>query len=129
MVAYLSPEWIDAVRDAASNDEALATASAETELVLQQVVTDTPYGEVAYFITFDRGEVYVQSGVASSSDVAFTQDHRTALEVHAGEMNALEAFQQGRISISGDVTKLTANQAAIAALDAAFQQVQEQTEY
>lgn len=129
MVTYLSPEWIDAVRDAAANDVDLAAASTDTELVLQQVVTDTPFGEVAYFITFDDGDVYVQAGVASASDVAFTQDHRTALEVHAGDMNALEAFQQGRISIKGDVTKLTANQAAIAALDQAFQRVSEHTEY
>jgi putative sterol carrier protein len=129
VVTYLSPEWIDAVREAVLHDDDLSKATADTELVLQQLVTETPFGDVGYFITFDRGDVYVQSGVASTYDVSFHQDHRTALEVHAGELNVLEAFQQGRIAIKGDVTKLTANQSAIAALDRAFSSVKRHTEY
>ncbi|MCB0991694.1 MAG: SCP2 sterol-binding domain-containing protein [Acidimicrobiales bacterium] len=126
---YLSSEWLDAVRAAVSTDAELAEAAADTELVLQQVVTGTPFGEVAYFITFDRGEVYVQAGVASSSDVAFTQDYETAVAVHEGRSNALEAFQSGRISIKGEVAKLTANQGVIGRLDSAFSAVNSSVEF
>ncbi|NOX29784.1 MAG: SCP2 sterol-binding domain-containing protein [Actinobacteria bacterium] len=129
MVKYLSSEWLDEVRAAMDADRTLAVETAETELVLQQVVTGAPNGDVAYFITFDNGTVHVQSGVASQSDVAFTQDYKTALEVHLGTLNALMAFQEGRISIKGDVTALTANQAAIGALDQAFRAVKNQTTY
>lgn len=126
---YLSSEWLDAVRAAVSDDSELAESAAQTELVLQQVVTDTPFGEVAYFITFDNGEVFVQAGVASTSDVAFTQDYETAVAVHEGRSNALEAFQSGRISIKGEVTKLTENQAVIAKLDGAFSSVNSEVEF
>ncbi|MCP3935274.1 MAG: SCP2 sterol-binding domain-containing protein [Actinomycetia bacterium] len=126
---YLSTDWIDAVRDAVASDEQLAAVAAETELILQQVVTDTPFGEVGYFITFDLGRVYVQAGVASTSDVAFTQDYETAIAVHEGRSSALEAFQTGRISIEGEIIKLRDNRAAIAELDRSFTRVNETIEY
>ncbi|HEC08824.1 MAG TPA: SCP2 sterol-binding domain-containing protein [Acidimicrobiales bacterium] len=129
MADYLSSEWIDALRAAARADEELARAAAEVELVLQQHVTDTPEGTVSYYVTFDRGEVFVQAGEVAEPDVAFVQDYATATAVARGELNALEALQKGKISIHGDARALTRNQQVLAALDHSFSQVRTETTY
>ncbi len=129
MVEYLSTDWIDALREAARADEALARAAAEVELTLQQHVTDTPAGTVSYYVTFDRGEVYVQAGEVTEPDVAFVQDYATASAVAQGTLNALEALQKGRITIHGDARALTRNQEVLAALDRSFTRVREQTTF
>ncbi len=129
MADYLSSEWIDALRAAARADEELARAAAEVELVLQQHVTDTPEGTVSYYVTFDRGEVFVQAGEVAEPDVAFVQDYATATAVARGELNALEALQKGKISIHGDARALTRNQQVLAALDRSFSQVRAETTY
>ncbi len=129
MVEYLSTEWIDALREAAGTDEDLARAAAEVELVLQQHVTDTPDGTISYYITFDRGQVFVQAGEVAEPDVAFVQDLATAVAVARGELNALEALQGGKIAIHGDARTLTRNQEVLAALDRSFTRVRENTTY
>ncbi len=84
---------------------------------------------MSYYVTFDRGEVFVQAGEVAEPDVAFVQDYATATAVARGELNALEALQKGKISIHGDARALTRNQGVLAALDRSFSQVRAETTY
>ncbi|MEM9608760.1 MAG: SCP2 sterol-binding domain-containing protein [Actinomycetota bacterium] len=129
MVTYLSTEWLDRVRELATVDEALSAASQGVELTLQQVVTDTPHGDVRYYVTFDDGDVYVQAGDVTEPDVTFTQDYRTAVGVATGELGALDALRDGRVVLTGDPTALQDRAAVLGALDTVFGQVREETTY
>ncbi|MEM9037130.1 MAG: SCP2 sterol-binding domain-containing protein [Actinomycetota bacterium] len=129
MVTYLSTEWLDRVRELATVDEALSAASHGVELTLQQVVTDTPHGDVRYYVTFDDGDVYVQAGDVTEPDVTFTQDYRTAVGVATGELGALDALRDGRVVLTGDPTALQDRAAVLGALDTVFGQVREETTY
>lgn len=129
MVTYLSTEWIDRLRSAALGDDALRAASAGVELTLQQVVTSAPGGDVAYYVTFDDGEIYVQAGAVRDPSVTFTQDYRTAVGVARGELNALDALRDGRVLLTGDPTILQEQTEALTALDAVFSAVRTETEY
>ena len=129
MVTYLSTEWIDRLRDAAASDADLRAAVEGVELSLQQVVTDAPSGDVAYYVTFDDGDVYVQAGSVRDPDVTFTQDYGTAVGVARGELSALDALRDGRVMLTGDPTALQDRADALAALDAVFAEVRAETEY
>lgn len=129
MLTYLSTEWIDRLRERASGDEALREATAGVELTLQQVVTDTPHGDVRYYVTFDDGDVYVQAGEVADPDVTFTQDYRTAVGVATGELGALDAMRDGRVVLTGDPTALQDRTSAMGALDTVFAEVRAETTY
>lgn len=129
MLQYLSPEWIDALRQAATNSTELAEASAEIELTLQQIVAETPSGDGSYYITFDKGTTYVQAGEVKSPDVTFAQGYQTARSVALGEINALDAFREGHISLKGDPTLLQTHRDVFAALESVFAEFRDQTEY
>lgn len=129
MVTYLSTEWLDRVRELATVDEALSAASQGVELTLQQVVTDTPHGDVRYYVTFDDGDVYVQAGDVTEPDVTFTQDYQTAVGVATGKLGALDALRDGRVVLTGDPTALQDRAAVLGALDTVFGQVREETTY
>jgi len=129
MARYLSLEWIDDLQRAAERSPHLGQAAEGVAMVLQQHVTGGPDGEIAYHVTIDHGVVHVQPGVTDAADVAFTQDYATARQVAAGELDALQAFQDGRVAVRGDVRRLTEAQPALAALDEAFADVRRDTTY
>ena len=129
MARFLSPEWIDGVATAAAGSPALAAATAQVQLTVQQVVTGTPDGEVHYFIRVDRGTVEVAPGDAPSPDVTFTQDWPTACAMSTGELGAQEAFMHGRLQVQGDTALLMRHQQAFADLDDAFAEVRARTTY
>ncbi len=129
MLKYLSPDWIDALREGAVNSPGLAEACADVELTLQEKITGTADGTSCYYITFDHGTVYVQAGEAHHADVTFEQDYKTARAVALGEQNALEAIREGEISLSGDPTLLQERQDVMSALNVVFADVRERTEY
>lgn len=129
MVAYLSTEWIDRLREVAAGDEDLRRAAADGSVTLQQVVTGSPRGDVSYYVTLDGGDVFVQAGTAREADVTFRQDYRTAVGVATGELNALDAVRDGRVVLTGDPTVLGEHVEAFKALDAVFAEVRRATTY
>ncbi len=129
MPRFLSPEWIAEVDRAAAADGSLAAATADVRLVVQQVVTDTPDGEVRYHVDVDHGSVRVRPGDAAAADVTFRQDWQTAVAMSTGEVPAQHAFVQGRLRVDGDVQALVRHQGAFADLDAAFDDVRARTTY
>jgi putative sterol carrier protein len=121
MAEFLSKPWIDEVCAAlsASDDRSLG----DVELTLQQVVTDAPGGEVAYWLTFDRGNVSGDLGRAGDADVTFAMDHSTALALAKAELNHQAAFMQGMLTVTGNMGKLLKQQAALTVLGPAMASV------
>lgn len=129
MARYLSPEWFEEINAAAAAVADLSDATAGLRLVIQQVVTDGPDGDVRYAVRLEQGRVTVVPGEAADADVTVTEDHATATAVARGELAAPAAFMTGRIRVTGDTTVLLDAQPALYRLDAVFAGVRERTTY
>lgn len=128
MVRFLSAEWVAALDEAARRDERLAALPPDVDLVVEQVVTGTPDGDVTYHVTLGSGTATVQAGPAPSPTVRFTQDLATALDIASGRGSAQRAFMTGKLRVGGDLRVLLDHGEALAQLDDAFAAVRAQTD-
>ncbi len=121
MPEFLSKAWIDELctKLSTSDDPTLR----EVDLTLQQIVTDAPGGLVAYWLTFDRGDVSGEIGRAEAADVTFEMDQATALALAGAELNHQAAFMQGMLKVTGNMGKLLQNQAALRTLAPAMSSI------
>ena len=129
MPRFLSPEWIEEASAAAAASPELAEATAGVHLVVQQVVTGGPEGEVRYVVSLSDGQARVRAGEAAGADVAFATDWDTAVAVATGRSSAQDAFTSGRLTVRGDVTALLRHGRAFDGLDAVFAGLRERTTY
>ena len=130
MLDFLSTDWLDALDEAArANRVALQADDAGSRLVIQQVITDRPGGDVAYCIRFDNGDIGVRSGRATDPTLSFTTDYGTARAIARGDESAQAAFIQGRLRVGGDVRALVRHAELLARLDAVFAPVRDETTY
>jgi SCP-2 sterol transfer family len=110
---FLSDEWFAAA--AALVDEHGAEGPQSVDLVMNIIVTDTPFGEDRHLhLTTRSGSGSVGSGLSDDADATITADYETAKEVFAsGKPDAaIELFMAGRVRIQGDLAKLLAAQAS-----------------
>jgi putative sterol carrier protein len=119
-LAYLSPEWIEAL------DASLASSvfAPEARLVVQHVV-----GDRTYHVAVAHGRARVAAGRADEPTVTFTQDRETAIQIAQGRLSAQQAFMTGRMTVRGDLPALAGSQDLLAELDRAFASVREHTEF
>jgi putative sterol carrier protein len=129
MPRYLTPEWLDAAQRAVEADQHLAAATADVRLTVQQLVTDGPDGDVAYFVAIDRGAVRVGKGEAPAATVTFIQDWDTAAAIGRGVLSAQGAFMTGRIRVRGDLPELVEHGNLFGAVDDVFAELRAQTTY
>jgi len=127
-VRYLSDEWITAVAQQLALDDSINALAPRHTVVITQLVTGTPLGDVSYHFSCREGNLSFGKG-AVPSDVTFTQSYDTAVGVATGKVNAAEAFINGLVRFSGDHQKVIDAQPLFAALDAVFARVRETTEY
>jgi putative sterol carrier protein len=120
MARFLSSAWVEELDAAVRDDDRVRRATAGTRLVVGQVVTGTPEGDVRYAIHVDDGTVRVREGDLDAADVTFTQDHPTALAIASGQLPAQQAFMEGRLRVSGDLALLMAHADTLAELDEAL---------
>ena len=128
VIAYLSDAWIDAL-DAAL--DASNTLAALAPLVLEQVVENTPRGEVRYRLTIDADGAHARRSQsdASAPDLRITTDHATAVAIAQGRENAQTALAGGRLRIGGSIEVLIARADLWNALDDATAQLRADTSY
>jgi putative sterol carrier protein len=128
VIAYLSAEWIDAL-DAALGESSAVRALAP--VVVEQVVTGTPNGEVRYRISVDatRARVAAADAADAEPDLRFTTDYPTAVAIASGRENAQTALAAGRLRIGGDVEVLTSRAEAWSALTDAAAALRANTRY
>jgi len=117
---FLSDEWMDAIE--ALRAEAPEPPAATKDLVLNLVVTDTPFGEREAHMAGGQFE----RGLHDSAPTKLTVPYEVAKSVFiAGDQQAaMQAFMSGKIKVEGDMSKLMAMQAGGAPTpeQAAFQE-------
>jgi hypothetical protein len=128
-VRYLSLDWIDELTRVVADDDALRALADEHEIGVTQVVSDGPEGDVTYHLQVGAGVASFGPGAAEPEHVRMEQTWDTAVAVATGELNAQEAFVNGRIRLFGDQQRLLSAQPVFGALDAVFTDVRERTDY
>ena len=106
-VKFLSDEWAQEVTNALNSSEEFQSAASGQQVKLQQVVQNTPDGgEQKYYFTLEDGKVQVGLGDLTDAEATLTQDYDTAVAITKQELNAQNAFMQGKLKISGNMMKL-----------------------
>ena len=103
---FLSDEWFTAVTELM--DAHGAETPAHQNMVMNLVVTDTPWGEREMHMGARDGKGEMGQGLMDGADVTLTTDFGTAKEVFiSGNQQAgMQAFMSGKVKVQGDMTKL-----------------------
>jgi len=103
---FLSDEWFISVT--ALMVEHGADAPSTTSMMLNMVVTDTPWGERLMYMGAIEGKAEMGQGHSEVADVTLTTDYATAKDVFvSGNQQAgMQAFMAGKVKVQGDMTKL-----------------------
>jgi hypothetical protein len=130
-VRYLSLDWLAELERVVDRDDDLRRLAAQPghEIGLTQVVTAGPEGDVTYHLQVADGQARFGAGPAEPEHVRMEQSWDTAVAVATDQLNAQQAFVDGRIRLYGDQQRLLAAQPVFGALDAVFTEVRERTEY
>ncbi len=115
-VKFLTEEWARAMTEALNSSDDFKTAASGQQAKLQQVVTDSPQGEVKYYFTVEGGEAKVALGEMPEADATITQNYETATAIDKHELNPQQAFMQGKLKITGNMMKLMQLQGVIGAM-------------
>jgi putative sterol carrier protein len=119
----LSQEWADQVTSALNSSPDFRSASDSKSVGLQQVVKDTPEGEVRYYFSLQEGEASIALGDLTDPDATVEQSYETAVAMSRREMGATQAFMQGKLKITGNLMKLMQLQEVLGAMPGAVQSV------
>ena len=125
-VKYLSQEWIDAY-NAAMDQDAVRGALAGKSAGIQMVISDSPQGEIRYWLRIADGSAEAGLGDLDGADVTIRQSYETSAQVNKGELDGQKAFTQGKVKIGGKMLKmmqlrgpLAQVQIALAAIDTEY---------
>jgi len=108
---FLSDDWFDVVGKLV--EEHGADVPAQANVVVNLVITDTPFGDERQMHMGARdGKAEWGIGHTDGADVTLTTDYATAKQVFvSGDPNAgMQAFMQGKVRVQGDMAKLMASQ-------------------
>jgi hypothetical protein len=108
---FLSDDWFAIVEKLVEQHGADAPANAN--VMVNLVVTDTPFGDERQMHMGARdGKGHWGIGHEPDADVTLTTDYATAKQVFvSGDPNAgMQAFMQGKVRVQGDMAKLMASQ-------------------
>ncbi|HJR45259.1 MAG TPA: SCP2 sterol-binding domain-containing protein [Actinomycetota bacterium] len=124
-VKFLSEEWASTMTDALNSSEDFKKAATGQQVKLQQVVTDTPDGgETKYYFNLDGGTAEIGLGEATDAEATITQNYETAVAIVKQELNAQNAFMQGKLKVTGNMMKLMQLQGVFNAMPKAASDVE-----
>ena len=126
---YLSPEWFEDVNRVARESSELTAATRDVRLLLQQVVTGGPDGDVPYWVRVEAGHVEAGLGEVADPDVTVTQSYETAVAVSTGALRAQTAVMEGRVRLAGNTAVLREHQDALVGVGTVFDSVRSRTGY
>jgi hypothetical protein len=133
MVKYLSTAWFEQLRNHADRPVAPSPAQAKSDdgrtLVLRQIVTGGPEGDVVYDVVFAGGRARVDPSGSAEADLTFTSDYATASAIGSGRLSTQAALSAGRLSVRGDVTVLATGAGDVSAADPVPAELRAATEY
>jgi len=111
LAKFLTKEWMEALKLVVNQDDNFTTATATVDLTLQFEVTDAPDGtENTYYLVIKEGTLDAGPGPADEPDATISNDYETAVAISKGELNTQMAFMTGKMKVSGDMSKILANQ-------------------
>ena len=124
-IKFLTEEWASTMTEKLNASDDFKSAAANQQVKLRQVVTDTPDGgEGKYYFTIDNGDAQVALGEISDAEATITQNYETAVAINKQELNAQNAFMQGKLKISGNMMKLMQLQGVFTAMPKAVDDVE-----
>jgi SCP-2 sterol transfer family len=132
---FLSPAWFDEIESAglAAGPGAPATSNPEGRLVMEQVVTGTPEGEVSYLVVVEGGHAHVvrpsPGDTAAEAHLTITCDWPTATAIAQGRLSTQRALMQGRLRVRGSPTALLQRSTQLAGLDPIPAAIRKNTTY
>ncbi|HEY1734535.1 MAG TPA: SCP2 sterol-binding domain-containing protein [Acidimicrobiales bacterium] len=150
---YLSAEWFEWLREHAASPAAPGetvgpdgTAGADGTagsderdapggsapagpLVLRQVVTGGPDGDVRYDVVVSGEHAVIDPAAAARADLTFTSDYDTAAAIASGRMSTHAALSDGRLRVSGNAATLAERAGDISAIDPVPARLRAETEY
>jgi hypothetical protein len=132
MARFLSDEWFEEVeRDAGESPTGRGGRPLEqvAELIVEQVVTGAPDGEVRYRVVAGPGGPVVTRGGGTCPDLVLTTDYLTAAAIAQGQLSAATAVGQGRVKVSGSLRKRPGPAAALAGAQLVAAAVRDRTTY
>ncbi|HVL64824.1 MAG TPA: SCP2 sterol-binding domain-containing protein [Actinomycetota bacterium] len=122
-VKFLSEEWANEITNALNSSDEFKSAAGGKSAKIQQVVTDAPDGESKYYFKLEGDTAEVSLGELTDAEATITQNYETAAAISKGELNAQNAFMQGKLKISGNMMKLMQLQGVINSMGKAVESV------
>jgi putative sterol carrier protein len=113
MSKFLSEEWAQEATDALNSHDGFKNAIGAADLGIQFNTTDTPDGEVDYYLSTSGGVATLAVGTLEGADVTVKQNYDTAAAIAKGELNTQTAFMTGKLKVSGNLAKLMMHQSAV----------------
>lgn len=124
-VKFLTEEWAQAMTSALNSSDEFKNAASGQQAKLQQVVTDVPDGgEAKYYFNLEGGSAQVSLGELEGAEATISQTYDTAVAINKQELNAQQAFMQGKLKISGNMMKLMQLQSVFNAMPKAVTDVE-----
>ena len=105
-VTYLSQEWIEAYNAALAGDDAVRAALKGKSAAIQMVISDSPQGELHYWLRIADGGASAGLGDLGDAEVTISQSYDTSAQVNKGELDGQKAFTQGKVKIKGKMLKM-----------------------
>jgi hypothetical protein len=124
MPRFLSPDWF-------SRAVAPRPGGDDPTTVIEQVVRDTPDGEVRYLVVFGKDWARVEQPTADHPrpDLTLTSSWDTACAIAQGHTSTQRALLEGKLRIAGAVTRLAIEASDLGGLDPLPSGLRENTTY
>jgi hypothetical protein len=124
---FLTVAWLEELDTVARASAELAELGRSARLVIEQRVTGTPHGEVAYHVIIDEQGARVVAGRAPAPQITMETDFATASAIHRGDVNAQRALNAGLLKVGGEAAVLIGRGDALGALTDVFASVRGST--
>lgn len=132
MPRFLSTEWFAAVDQHSTGDATGAAAgdpARPPDLVIDQVVRDTPDGEVRYRVEVAGTTARITTPGADPPDLTITADWPTASAIAKGELATTAALMTGRLRVRGNLVRMAGRAPELLGTDPVPPEVRRQTTY
>jgi len=98
----------------AGGADGVESALRGVRVVICQVVTGSPAGDVSYQLRIDDGRMEIGPGGREGSDVVVVVDYEAAAAISRGDLNPATALAAGRLRLGGDIGLMMAHREAFA---------------
>ena len=111
MAQFLSEEFMSEATEKLNTHAGFSNAISNVNLGVQFEVSDTPEGEIAYYLKVGDGAAAMARGALDDADVTIANSYETSVGISKGEVNTQMAFMTGQLKVSGNMAMLMMNQA------------------